>query len=220
MRDSFEPAPYRVCIVTLDHHAAGPAARAMPALATEFPGLEVTIHAAATWAEDPEALAEAKAAVAKANIVVANLLFLEEHVRPIQGDIAARRPALDACLGLVSDEAIVNLTKIGDLDMSAPSSLAMDLLKKLRPKKSARSNGESQMKVLRRLPKILRFIPGKAQDLRAYFLSMQYWLGGSDDNVREMIRFLVGRYAGERFEAGEAAAPVDYPDVALYHPDL
>ncbi|MEO0485392.1 MAG: cobaltochelatase subunit CobN [Pseudomonadota bacterium] len=220
MRDSFEPAPYRVCIVTLDHHAAGPAARAMPALATEFPGLDVTIHAAATWGEDPEALAEAKAAVAEANIVVANLLFLEEHVRPIQGDIAARRPALDACLGLVSDEAIVNLTKIGDLDMSAPSSLAMDLLKKLRPKKSARSNGESQMKVLRRLPKILRFIPGKAQDLRAYFLSMQYWLGGSDDNVREMIRFLVGRYAGDRFEAGEAAAPVDYPDVALYHPDL
>jgi magnesium chelatase subunit H len=51
------------------------------------------------------------------------------------------------------------------------------------------------MKMLRRLPKILRFMPGKAQDLRAYFLTMQYWLGGSDDNVAAMIRFLVGRYA-------------------------
>ncbi|MDZ7599705.1 MAG: DUF3479 domain-containing protein [Desulfobacterales bacterium] len=49
--------------------------------------------------------------------------------------------------------------------------------------------------MLRRLPKILRFIPGKAQDMRAWFLSMQYWLGGSDDNIEQMIRFLVGRYA-------------------------
>ncbi|MEM6897568.1 MAG: cobaltochelatase subunit CobN, partial [Pseudomonadota bacterium] len=92
--------------------------------------------------------------------------------------------------------------------------------KKLRPKKGARSSGEGQMKMLRRLPKILKFIPGKAQDLRAYFLSMQYWLGGSDDNVREMIRFLVDRYSGQRFGHVEAAAPVDYPEVALYHPDL
>jgi magnesium chelatase subunit H len=27
------------------------------------------------------------------------------------------------------------------------------------------------MKMLRRLPKILRFLPGKAQDLRAWFLT-------------------------------------------------
>ena len=39
------------------------------------------------------------------------------------------------------------------------------------------------MKILRRLPQILKFLPGKAQDLRNYFLTMQYWLGGSDDNI-------------------------------------
>jgi magnesium chelatase subunit H len=54
------------------------------------------------------------------------------------------------------------------------------------------------MKLLRRLPKILKFIPGKAQDLRAWFLTMQYWLGGSDDNVEQMVRFLVGTYAHRR----------------------
>ena len=47
--------------------------------------------------------------------------------------------------------------------------------------------------MLRRLPKILRFIPGKAQDMRAWFLSMQYWLGGSDDNIESMVRYLVSR---------------------------
>ena len=68
----------------------------------------------------------------------------------------------------------------------------MALLKRLRgSQEPARHSGEKQMEMLRRLPKILRFIPGKAQDLRAWFLSMQYWLGGSDDNIESMIRFLV-----------------------------
>jgi magnesium chelatase subunit H len=37
-----------------------------------------------------------------------------------------------------------------------------------------------QLTMLRQLPKILRFIPGTAQDVRAYFLVLQYWLAGSD----------------------------------------
>jgi magnesium chelatase subunit H len=51
------------------------------------------------------------------------------------------------------------------------------------------------MKMLRRLPKILRFIPGTAQDVRAYFLTLQYWLAGSEDNVGNMVHYLVDRYA-------------------------
>ena len=35
------------------------------------------------------------------------------------------------------------------------------------------------MKMLRQLPQLLRFIPGTAQDVRAYFLTLQYWLAGS-----------------------------------------
>ncbi len=73
--------------------------------------------------------------------------------------------------------------------------------------------------MLRRLPRILRFIPGKAQDLRAWFLCMQYWLGGSDDNIEQMMRFLVSRYARRAEWTGATArAPIDYPDVGLYHP--
>ena len=98
----------------------------------------------------------------------------------------------------------------------------MALLKRLRgSSKPSAGSGEKQMRMLRRIPKILKWIPGKAQDLRAWFLTMQYWLGGSDDNVEGMIRFLVSRYTHEdtwRGRAGEA--PVEYPEVALYHPDL
>ncbi|MFX8887420.1 DUF3479 domain-containing protein, partial [Acinetobacter baumannii] len=55
------------------------------------------------------------------------------------------------------------------------------------------------MKMLRQMPRLLRFIPGTAQDLRAYFLTLQYWLAGSEQNFANLVRFLIGRYAdGER----------------------
>lgn len=222
MRDSSEHTGYRVVIVTLDSHAAGPAARVAPRLAEDFPGLSVTIHAAAEWAENPEALDAARDAVHHGDIIIANLLFIEEHVKAILPALEARCADCDAMVGMVADTAIVKLTRMGELDMSKPASGPMALLKKLRgSSKPSAASGEKQMKMLRRLPKILKYIPGKSQDLRAWFLTMQYWLGGSDDNVEEMIRFLVSRYSHEStWNNVEAKAPIEYPDVALYHPDL
>jgi len=213
---------YRVVIVTLDSHAAGPAARVSERLVGEFPGLNVSVHAAAEWAENPTALEEARIAVRHGDIIVANLLFIEEHITAILPDLQARRDQCDAMIGVISAKEIVQLTRMGDLDMMKPATGAMKLLKKLRGTKEPSSNsGEKQMKLLRRLPKILKFIPGKAQDLRAWFLTMQYWLGGSDDNVEQMVRFLIGSYASDRaFKGAKAAAPIDYPEVGLYHPDL
>jgi magnesium chelatase subunit H len=213
---------YNVVIVTLDAHAAGPATRIAPRLAKAFPGLTVTIHAAAEWAENPAALARAKASVATANLLIANLLFIEEHITAILPELQAARNRVDAFVGMIADPQVVKMTRMGDLDMSKPASGLMGLMKKLRGSKEPSANsGEKQMKMLRRLPKILRFIPGKAQDVRAWFLSMQYWLGGSDDNLEQMIRFLVSRYASNHaFNAVTAKAPIDYPDVGMYHPQL
>ncbi|MCC1482177.1 magnesium chelatase subunit H [Roseibaca sp. Y0-43] len=218
-----QPKPYRFVVVTLDAHAAGPALRILPRLAADFPGLEVSIHAAAEWAETPDALARAKAAINAADIVVANLLFIEEHVLACLPEMQAARDRCDAFIGVISDPQIVKLTKMGDLDMAKPATGIAKVMKKLRGggDKSKPASGEKQMSLLRRLPKILRYVPGKAQDLRAWFLSMQYWLGGSDDNIESMMRFLIGRYSGRKDWAQiKAAAPIDYPEVGLYHPDL
>ncbi|MCF1710692.1 magnesium chelatase subunit H [Tabrizicola sp. J26] len=213
---------YNVVVVTLDQHAAGPAARITPRLAKDFPGLTVSIHAAAEWAETPASLCRCKEALATADIVIANLIFLEEHISAILPELTAARARCDAFVGLIADSSIVRLTKMGDLDMSRPASGAMALLKKLKPSaKTSANSGEKQMSMLRRLPKILRWIPGRAQDLRAWFLSMQYWLGGSDDNIEQMVRFLIGRYSTRKdWRGAEAKAPVDYPEVGLYHPRL
>jgi magnesium chelatase subunit H len=80
------------------------------------------------------------------------------------------------------------------------------------------------MKMLRRIPALLRFIPGTAQDVRAYFLTLQYWLAGSEENICNMLRFLIRRYAaGPRSvlqSSARVALPIAYPEVGVYHPRM
>ena len=80
------------------------------------------------------------------------------------------------------------------------------------------------MAMLRRLPKILKYIPGTAQDVRAYFLAMQYWLAGSEQNVRNLVALLVTRYAAGPRESYRkrlrVGAPKEYPETGVYHPSM
>ena len=218
-----DATPVRVVIVTMDSHLAGAVDRARQSLQAELPGLDLDIHAADEWGNDDAALARCHAAIAGGDIVIATMLFLEDHIRAVQPALAARRDACDAMVCAMSAGEIVQLTRIGKFSMSGQSMGAIGLLKRLRgAKKGGGSSGHGQMKMLRQLPKLLRFIPGTAQDVRNYFLALQYWLAGSEENLASLVRLLVTRYAtGERRHlAGtlRAAAPTLYPDVGLYHP--
>jgi magnesium chelatase subunit H len=220
--------PLRLVIVTMDTHLASATERARQVLASELPGLSISLHAASEYAGSDSALARCRADLAQADIIVAGMLFLEDHFLPIIDLLQSRREHCDALVCMVSAAEVVKLTRIGKFDMSKPASGPMALLKKLRGEKSGKDKpapgGAAQMKMLRRLPQMLRFIPGTAQDVRAYFLSMQYWLGGSDENVLNLVRHVVDRGADgpRRVLRGVAKAkpPIEYPEVGVYHPRL
>lgn len=210
--------PLRVVIVTLDNHLSGAAERAAARFAADGAGITIGFHAAADWDRDPSRLAACIADIGRGDIIIASMLFLDDHIRAVLPALEARREACAAMIGLMSGSEVVKLTRLGDYRMDKPATGPLALLKRLRgSSKSGKSSGAGQMKMLRRLPKMLRFIPGTAQDVRAYFLTLQYWLAGSDDNVVNMIRALAHRYAGH---ATRAESPRDYPDVGLYHPRL
>ena len=220
-RASSVQAPTRVVIVTLDNHLKGAVERASERLAAE--NIEIALHAASDWDRVPGSLEQAEQDVARGHIVIASMLFLDDHVRAIMPALEARREECDAMLGLMSSGEVVKLTRMGGYRMDAPAKGPLALLKKLRgSKKAGASSGAGQMKMLRRLPKILKFIPGTAQDVRAYFLTLQYWLAGSDDNVVAMARALIDRYAAGEREARRgttpAEAPQEYPEIGVYHP--
>ncbi len=223
--------PIRVVIVALDGHLAGTLDRARPALRRDLPGLELSLHAAAEWGSDPEAVQRACADVAKGDIIINTMLVMEEHIKPILPALQARRDQCDAMVSCMSAAEVMRLTRMGGFSMDGKQGGPMALLKRLRgagkkedSDEPNQSSGATQMSMLRRIPKLLRFIPGTAQDVRAYFLSLQYWLAGSEENIANLVRYLVDRYAdGERKALRghlKVPPPVEYPDVGLYHPRM
>ena len=219
-----EPLPMRVVVVTMDSHLAGAAARAEQTLRRDIPGLQLTLHAADEWGVDTAALEACVTDIGRADIVIATMLFLDDHIRAVLPALEARRDHCDAMLCCMSAGEVVKLTRLGRFDMSVRATGAMAMLKRMRGNTKTGSNAQGQMKMLRRLPQMLRFIPGKAQDARAYFLSLQYWLAGSEENIANMVRLLVNRFSdGERRALRDTirtAQPVEYPDVGLYHPKV
>lgn len=219
------PDHCHVVIVTLDNHLSGAIDRAR--LRFQKAGLPVSIgfHAAADW-DKPGKLDATRADIARADIVVVTMLFLDEQIRMIKDALVARREECDAMVCLMSQSDVVKMTRMGEYRMDVPPKGPLGWLKKLRgsSKDGAANSGAAQLAVLRRLPKLLKFVPGTAQDVRAYFLTLQYWLAGSDDNAFQMISALVDRYAdgprkGLRGKA-KIEAPQEYPEVGVYHPDL
>src|SRR5215471_1966003 len=202
-----DKTPIRVVIVTMDSHLASAASRAMTLLRSELPGLDLAIYAADEWGCDPAALERCRDDIARGDIVIATMLFLDEHIQAVLPALAARRDHCDAMIGCLSAGEVVRLTRLGRLTMSGSSGGMLSLLRRLRGSRSGDSSGSGQMKMLRQMPRLLRFIPGTAQDLRAYFLTL--------------VRFLIGRYAeGPRSVLRgrlKAADPAVYPDLGLYH---
>jgi magnesium chelatase subunit H len=222
-------ASIRFVIVTMDSHLSSATARGSLRLARDYPGLSLSIHAADEWGSDPTAVQRCCEDIARGDIVVATMLFMEDHFRPVLKALQERREHCDAMVCAMSAAEVVRLTRLGRFAMDGSQTGAMALLKRLRPKKKEgaeanRTAGADQMKMLRRIPQLLRFIPGTAQDVRAYFLTLQYWLSGSEDNIVNMVRFLVDRYAsGPRAvlrSAAKVAPPAAYPEVGVYHPRM
>ena len=218
-------ATLRVVMLTMDTHLASATRRAALQMRADMPGVSVEMHAASEWSASPEALSRALQAIATGDILIVTMLFLEDHFLPVLQALRDRREHCDALVCAMSAAEVTKLTRMGGFSMDGSQKSALGFLKKLKPKKAENGRmtaGAEQMKMLRRIPKLLRFIPGTAQDVRAYFLTLQYWLAGSDENVGNLIRALIGRYAaGPRAPLralAKAGPPVEYPETGLYHP--
>ena len=76
--------------------------------------------------------------MAKADIVIATMLFLDDHVRAILPALEERREDCDAMVCLMSAGEVVELTRLGSYRMDAPAKGPLALLKKLRGSKQER----------------------------------------------------------------------------------
>ena len=57
--------------------------------------------------------------IARGDIVIATMLFLEDHIRAVLPALTARREQCDAMVCCLSAGEVVRLTRIGRFDMAA-----------------------------------------------------------------------------------------------------
>jgi magnesium chelatase subunit H len=220
----------KVVLVTMDNHLSGAIDQVSQQL-LGLAGVRFKMHAASDWRNNPSAVERCHQDISQADIVLVTMLFMEDHFLPILDALERRRHACDAMVCIMSAPQVMNLSRMGKYVANTQTGGLIGLLKKLRPsakneqaKDKPASAGAKQMAMLRRLPKLLRFIPGSAQDIRIFFLVMQYWLSGSDANILNMIVMLVQRYARTAPDHAvhriKLQAPVEYPEVGVYHPRM
>ncbi len=136
--------------------------------------------------------------------------------------VSPHRERLDACIVFPSMPEVMRLNKLGSFTMAqlgqSKSAIAQFMRKKR--KESGANFEESMLKLLRTLPKVLKYLPtDKAQDARSFMLSFQYWLGGSSDNIENFLLMIADKYVKAAPENPmEIASPVVYPDVGIWHP--
>ena len=218
----------QLVVLTMDNHLTSVITEIGNELSTKCPGLSLRIYAASDWASDENILDECKKSIKNARLIFVSMLFMEEHFKPILEDLKSKRDNLDALVCIMSSPEVTRLTKMGRLDMSKPASGVVSFLKRFRNKgksgEEKKPAGEAQMRMLRSLPKILKYIPGTAQDLRVFFLSLQYWLSGSKENIYSLFCMLLLKYSKAKKSLEEFndfyKPPKEYPDIGIYHPRM
>ncbi|MGK7910090.1 MAG: magnesium chelatase subunit H [Synechococcus sp.] len=164
--------------------------------------------------------------VAEANIFIASLIFIEDLAEKVVAAVEPHRDRLDAAVVFPSMPQVMRLNKMGSFSMAqlGQSKSAIAQFMRKRKENSGASFQDAMLKLLRTLPKVLKYLPmDKAQDARNFMLSFQYWLGGSEENLSNFLLMIADRYVfdGEDNEAaGELSYndPVTYPDMGVWHP--
>jgi len=128
-----------------------------------------------------DAFNQFKKDVEEANIFIGSLIFVQELAEKVVEVVEPQRERLDAVLVFPSMPEVMRMNKVGSFTMKnlgQSKSVVADFMKK-KKQEDGSSFEEGMLKLLRTLPKVLKFLPSdKAADARTFMMSFQYWLGG------------------------------------------
>lgn len=155
-----------------------------------------------------------------ANIFIGSLIFVEELAQKVKVAVETERDRLDAVLVFPSMPEVMRLNKLGSFSMSQLGQSKSPFFQLFKRKKQSAGFAESMLKLVRTLPKVLKYLPSdKAQDARLYILSLQFWLGGSPENLLNFVKMISGSYIpalkGMKIAYSD---PVLFLDSGIWHP--
>ncbi|KAH0468643.1 hypothetical protein IEQ34_001875 [Dendrobium chrysotoxum] len=158
--------------------------------------------------------------LATANIFIGSLIFVEELALKVKTAVEKERDRMDAVLVFPSMPEVMRLNKLGSFSMSQLGQSKSPFFQLFKRKKQGAGFAESMLKLVRTLPKVLKYLPSdKAQDARLYILSLQFWLGGSPENLENFLKMISGSYIPALKTAKiEYSDPVLFLDSGIWHP--
>mmetsp|Transcript_40108 Transcript_40108/g.95936 ORF Transcript_40108/g.95936 Transcript_40108/m.95936 type:complete len:1488 (-) Transcript_40108:430-4893(-) len=185
---------------------------------------------------NPQTLEDLRNDLEDANVFVCSLIFVQELADKLVEVVSPIREKLDACLCFPSMPDVMKLNKLGSFDLTAITGGPLgDFAKQVKdmrnkplatgkPKQSGGAFQDSLLKLVRTLPKVLKFLPGdQARDARCFVLSLQHWLGGTPENLEAMLLRVCGGYVPSLLEQNaidleRIMDPVVIPDQGIWHP--
>lgn len=157
-----------------------------------------------------------------ANIFIGSLIFIEELAQKVKEAVEAQRDRMDAVLVFPSMPEVMRLNKLGTFSMAqlGQSKSAIAQFMRRKRKESGANFEESMLKLIRTLPKVLKYLPtDKAQDARNFLMSLQFWLGGSPENLENFLVMISGAYVpGLKDVPLKYDDPVVFFDTGIWHP--
>ncbi|KAG0481231.1 hypothetical protein HPP92_012089 [Vanilla planifolia] len=155
-----------------------------------------------------------------ANIFIGSLIFVEELAAKVRAAVEKQRDRMDAVLVFPSMPEVMRLNKLGSFSMSQLGQSKSPFFQLFKRKKQGAGFAESMLKLVRTLPKVLKYLPSdKAQDARLYILSLQFWLGGSPENLQNFLKMIAGSYVPAlKGTKVNYADPVLFLDSGIWHP--
>jgi magnesium chelatase subunit H len=153
------------------------------------------------------------------DLAEANVVFV---IHVMDGENASR---LVKALEVRKHEAVIVIncmpelmrhTRMGRLDTKKLGSVLKFRTDKKRP------NHGKYLKLVDRLPRVLRFVPttGALTDAKHYLYLFCYFLQPTPANIQSMLLYSLKHYVHDaRLKAVKPDAPQQVPSVAIYHPD-
>jgi magnesium chelatase subunit H len=169
----------------------------------------------------PENYQQFQADIAQADVFIASLIFVEDLAQKVVQAVTPYRDKLQAIVVFPSLPEVMRLNKMGTFSMAQLGQSKSAIAQFMRKRKEAAGSSfqDGMLKLLQTLPKVLKYLPlDKAQDARNFMLSFQYWLGGSQENIRNFLLMLADKYLPQVDEKLSFQDPVTYPDLGIWHP--
>jgi magnesium chelatase subunit H len=137
-----------------------------------------------------------EAMIGTMDFVFGSMLFSEEVVRPLEHLLD--KATCPVCM-ITSNPSLISKTTLGRFSLrkkteqDTEKNIFMQWTGKLRPKHKHGEN-QRQLALVRNISRIMKHIPGKARDIHSYIAAHQFWLNGSEENMKRFLSLLIDRY--------------------------